>query len=416
MVSVGVIKVRCDACLEVIKGKYIHFSDGSIFCNECFRYLPKCRSCKKPIIGGEESSINGLCFICYKRAPKCDVCAKAIIGTYTRFSDKTIACDDCVLKYLKCERCGKPVVRYATKIRGKVLCRECLTHAPRCSVCNNPIIKIYWIFDKELVCDYCYKIYERCDLCGIPNQFLFTVYQKRICYSCQEKAKRCSACGLPIVGRYYSYKNKEGIFCEQCEYLAPHCDSCGRPVGLQYVEISDGRKICNECQRTAITTEKQLLELINTAEKGLAELGLHIKNPINFRLISKKLLDKRISEYGAAITAGRNLGLFQKTIDKMNIYLQTHLPVQLALGTICHELAHAWLSENIATTKQPLHISEGFCEWVAYKILMKCGYHGQAELISSRDDIYGMGFRKFLKYEKKYSLKELLDWAKTTEF
>ncbi|NHJ32797.1 MAG: hypothetical protein FK732_08035, partial [Asgard group archaeon] len=98
MVSVGVIRVKCDACKEIIKGKYIHFSDGSIFCNECFHYLPKCISCTKPIIGGEDSSIDGFCTTCYKRAPKCDICEKAIIGSYTRFADKSISCDDCMKK------------------------------------------------------------------------------------------------------------------------------------------------------------------------------------------------------------------------------------------------------------------------------------------------------------------------------
>ncbi|HUT81315.1 MAG TPA: hypothetical protein VMZ29_08945 [Candidatus Bathyarchaeia archaeon] len=411
MVSVGVIKVRCDACKEIIKGKYIHFSDGSIFCSECFQYLPKCQSCKKPIIGGEDNSIDGLCNLCYQRLPKCDICEKAIIGSYTRFSDRTIACDICMKKYQKCDRCGKPVVKY-TLIRRKVLCKHCLTNALRCSVCNNPILGTYWIFDKENVCDYCYKIYERCNMCGIPSQFLFTVHDKKICYSCQEKAKRCSACGLPIVGRYFSYKTQEGIFCENCEHLAPHCDACGRPVGLQYLEISDGRKICNECQRSAITTEEQLAELIATAISGLADLGLKLVHDINYRLISKKLLDRRINESGAAVTAGRNLGLFQRKDDKITIYLQSHLPIQMALGTLCHELAHVWQSENSINKNQPVYIREGFCEWVSYKILQKCGYHGQAELILSRDDLYGLGFKKFLEYEKKNGLKNLIEWAK----
>jgi recombinational DNA repair protein (RecF pathway) len=409
MVNVGVIKVSCDACKEVIRGKYVHFSDGSIFCNECFNHLPKCSSCKKPVID-QDSTIDGLCLICYQRAPKCDICSKAITSSYTRFSDRTVACDACIKKYIKCARCGKPVVRYATKVRGKVLCRGCLTNAPRCTVCSNPIVQTHWVFDNELVCNYCYTNYERCDLCGIPNQFLFTVYKRKICYSCQENAKRCSACGLPIVGRYFSYKNKEGIFCEQCEHLAPHCDSCGRPVGLQYVEISDGRKICFECKRSAIITEKQFRDLINTAFKGIAELKLEIENSINFRLISKKLLDSRIKELGANVTAGRNLGLFHRTSNNMNIYLQTHLPVQLALGTLSHELAHVWLSENVKIKNQPIYIREGFCEWVAYKVLLKCGYEGQADLISSRDDLYGLGFKKVLQYEEKHGIERLIEW------
>ncbi len=411
MVSVGVIKVQCDACKEIIRGKYIHFSDGSIFCNDCYKFLPKCTSCKKPIIGGEDNSIDGLCNLCYNRSPKCDICEKAIIGSYTRFVDRSIACDSCMKKYVKCDRCGKPVVRY-TKIRGQILCRNCLTHAPRCSVCSNPIIGTYWIFNKDSVCNYCYKIYERCDMCGIPSQFLFTVHEKKLCYTCQEKAKRCSACGLPIVGRYYSYKNKDGIYCEHCEHLAPHCDSCGRPVGLKFVEISDGRKICFECQRSAITTEKQLRELIDIAQKGIQKLGLEINHKINYRLISKKMLDRRIRETGAAIADGRNLGLFQRKNEKMSIFLQSHLPLQLALGTICHELAHVWQSENVIDRAQHKLIREGFCEWVSYKVLMLYDYHGQAELISSLDDIYGQGFKKFFEIEKKQGLKAVLEYAK----
>ncbi len=411
MVSVGVIKVKCDACNEVITGKYIHFSDGSTFCNDCFKFLPKCTSCKKPIIGGSDESIDGLCSTCYNRSPKCDTCGKAVIGSYTRFIDKTIACDNCMSKYLKCERCGQPVIKY-TKIRGKVLCKQCLTQAPRCSVCNNPIVGTYWVFDNEVVCDYCYKIYERCNLCGMPSQFLFTVHDKKICYSCQEKAQRCTSCGLPIVGKYFSYKYQSGTYCEFCEKLAPHCDSCGRPVGLQYIQISDGRKICVECQRSSISSEKQLAALVEKAEAGLLGLGLEIDNTINFRLISKKLLDSRIKESGAEVTAGRNLGLFQRKADKMNIFIQSHLPLQMSLGTISHEMGHAWQSENVSEPNQSLQIREGFCEWISYKVLMRFGYQGQAEMILSREDIYGRGFQRILDYEKSHGIIALLDWIK----
>jgi len=415
VVSVGVIKIRCDACKEPITGKYIQFSDGSIFCNDCYKYLTKCTSCKKPVIGGDDNQIDGLCPLCYKRAPKCDICEKAIIGSYTRFTDKSIACDVCMKKYVKCDRCGKPVVRY-TKIRGNVLCKNCLTNAPRCHVCNNPIIGTFWVIGKEHSCDYCYKNYERCNLCGMPSQFLFTVHEKKICYSCQEKAKRCSACGLPIVGRYYNYKFQSGIFCEYCEKQAPHCDSCSRPVGLQYIAISDGRKICFECERSAIIDEKQLHELVDLAMAGVNELGLKIKHKINYRLISKKLLDERIQETEIEDTSGRNLGLFHRKANKMNIYIQSHLPLQMTLGTICHELGHAWQSENIIIENQPLELKEGFCEWVSYKVLMKYGYQGQAEMISSRKDLYGKGFKNISQIEKENGIQGMIDWIKTANF
>ncbi|MFW9923013.1 MAG: hypothetical protein ACFFDW_06960 [Candidatus Thorarchaeota archaeon] len=411
MVSVGVIKVQCDACKEVITGKYIHFSDGSIFCNECYKYLEKCTHCKKPIVGGEDQTIDGLCLLCYQRAPKCDICEKAIIGSYTRFIDRSIACDSCMSKYLKCDRCSKPVVKY-TKIRGKILCKSCLVNAPRCSVCNNPIVGTYWIIENEKICDYCYKIYERCNLCGMPSQFLFTVHDKKICYSCQEKAERCTSCGLPIVGRYFSYKNQSGIYCEHCEKSAPHCDSCGRPMSLHYLEISDGRKICVECQRSAVISEEQLQKLVEIAIDGMSKIGLEIGQSINYRVISKKLLDRKIKEAGVEVTAGRNLGLFQRKDEKMNIYIQSHLPMQIALGTICHELGHAWQSENVIID-QSLQTREGFCEWVSYKILNMSGYQGQAELILGREDIYGKGFHNILDFEKDNGTRTLLDWIKT---
>ena len=93
-------------------GKYIHFSDGSAFCRDCYNSLPKCLSCKKPISGGINNSIDGLCPKCYRLAPKCDICEKAIFGSYTRFFDGTISCDACMGKYLNCDWCGKPVGKY----------------------------------------------------------------------------------------------------------------------------------------------------------------------------------------------------------------------------------------------------------------------------------------------------------------
>ncbi|MBD3191570.1 MAG: hypothetical protein GF308_13055 [Candidatus Heimdallarchaeota archaeon] len=411
MVSVGVIKIRCDACKKVITGKYIHFSDHSTFCMDCYKSLPKCLACKKPIIDGDDMVRDGLCPKCYLIAPKCDICDKAIFGSYTRFYDGTISCDKCMKKYSNCDRCGKPVVKY-TKVRGKVLCKYCLKHAPRCYVCNYPIIGTYWVFDKKLVCDHCYTTYERCDLCGLPSQILFAVYDKKICYSCQQQSKRCSACGLPIVGRYYSYKNQSGIYCAHCEQMSPHCDSCGRPVGLKFMEISDGRKICLECQSSAIKTDEQLQELIKITKKEMQKIGLSFQHSIFSRLISKKLLDQRIEEAGAAVTAGKNLGLFEKKAGTLKIFIQSHLPLQIALGTICHELTHAWQSQHVKTENQSPIIREGFAEWVSYRVLKSLGYKEQAEMILSRNDIYGLGFQKIYDFEKKHGVKTLLEWVK----
>jgi hypothetical protein len=409
MVSVGLIKLRCEACNKIITGKYIHFSDGSIFCKECYDSLPKCSGCKKPIIGGKDAAINDLCPSCYRRAPKCDICNKPIIGSYTRFVDRTIACDDCMQKYQKCDRCGKPVVKY-TKIRGQILCKYCLKNAPRCSVCNNPITQTYWVINEQKVCNYCYKIYERCDLCGLPRQVLFTVHDKKICYDCQKKAQICSSCGLPIIGNFYQYKNKEGIYCEHCEKNSPHCFICDRPVGVNHLALPDGRKICLDCQVNLIETKTDLRKLVEITKKGFKALDFDINDDIHYRLVSKSFIDNKIADASTETITGKNYGLFIRKNKKMVIYLLSYLPYSIALGTISHELGHSWLSENVLLPLQSKKYIEGFCEWISYKILKHFNYHQQAEFILDRDDAYGEILQRILSIEKENGIEGIKEW------
>jgi len=87
------------------------------------------------------------------------------------------------------------------------------------------------------------------------------------------------------------------------------------------------------------------------------------------------------------------------------------LPRSLLLGTLAHELAHAWQIEAAPTLNDQL-VREGFAEWVSHHVLVAAGYQHAAARATRRDDIYGRGLRHFLNIERRHGHEAVLARAR----
>jgi hypothetical protein len=93
------------------------------------------------------------------------------------------------------------------------------------------------------------------------------------------------------------------------------------------------------------------------------------------------------------------LGFFAREEGATSIYVEMGLPRPLLLGTLAHELAHAWQVEVAPGVVDPL-LREGFAEWMAHHVLVAGGHRPVAARATRRDDLYGRGLRHFLALER----------------
>ncbi|HKB47887.1 MAG TPA: hypothetical protein VKC57_09330 [Ktedonobacterales bacterium] len=93
------------------------------------------------------------------------------------------------------------------------------------------------------------------------------------------------------------------------------------------------------------------------------------------------------------------LGFFVREHKSASIFVELGLPRPLLLGTLAHELAHAWQVEAAPSQNDPL-LREGFAEWVAHRVLVAAGHRRVAVRMTRRDDLYGRGLRHFLAIER----------------
>lgn len=124
--------LRCAACGQTIRGRYIAADNGKIYCSEsCWeRTLPKCAVCGTPI-RGKHFRKDGR-YYCSKPCieqtlPKCDLCRKPLIGKYQVSGmpgePPVKLCMDCVGR-ARCFACLRPGA--ATVLSdGRAICSEC---------------------------------------------------------------------------------------------------------------------------------------------------------------------------------------------------------------------------------------------------------------------------------------------------
>ncbi|HNY10796.1 MAG TPA: hypothetical protein PKK26_04305 [Candidatus Wallbacteria bacterium] len=413
-------QLTCGVCRNNIEGKYYKMEGASgeyFICLACYEKSPKCPFCKG--IMREENVLDGnkMCSACYnqvKQADKCALCQKHIIGSYTRYTDASTGavssiCQECLAKSERCSVCNIPSASLSS-YEGNRLCAGCydkISKMPVCEICKNHIAGTYVQYkdpkdgDVTYICTKCNDKTMKCSLCKVPSISLSEVQGQNVCPKCYSNLKKCYGCGKFIMQASYNYRIVEQTYCPDCQKNSPKCGVCGLPTGANPVTLTDGRKICPDCEATSvkdIATVKNLYESVAAfiVKEYSMEIG-HV-NAISFKEI--KEMEKLGKETPtAAEGASIPLGIFSRQGDKFDIYVQENLPKNLLIGVLAHEYAHAYM-HDVSPDYKNIEIEEGFAEWIRYKTLNYIGDEKGAKLIEARQDIYGDGFRKVSNIEK----------------
>ncbi len=426
-VSIAAETLICDICSKEIESKYYKFKDPASdkfeisICEDCYEAAPRCEACGGYMSKSFKFGGKNICIKCrdhFKDSPICKICGLNIIGAYVKYSDPVskkaaFVCDDCRKKNPECSLCGIPCTHPAF-IAGKRLCENCAfkaASAPVCKICKNPILSSYIHYrDKKnqnviYVCDSCVEKNDKCFVCGVPDDCLKLMQGRQVCALCLKNLKKCYGCFKYIFKLSYKYELTENIYCADCQYNTDKCDVCGLPTGVSPVRLSDGRKICVDCESTAVKDIVAVHELYHFVAEFLKnEYGMYIGaiDTIDFKEINEmKILGQKTPTADKDVIP---LGIFSRNGKKIDIFVQKNLPRNLLIGVLAHEYAHAFVHSKIEDFDDVL-IDEGFAEWIRHKIHIKVGDTKGARLIEMRKDIYGAGFKKITAVESKSGVK-----------
>ncbi len=293
-----------------------------------------------------------------------------------------------------------------------------------CHLCGERLQGRYLIYDNGLVvCPRCNASVPHCGLCGIPSRQLTQVRGVPICPACLQKAPVCSACHIPILGEYFLIGDSPMPYCESCIKTRPRCDICRAPLdehGKTFPERGGTANRCASCLRLAVTTFAEAQRLYQeTADLLRRELHLDIPILPELTIVERAILielNRQASIIGDAGTPlgpehQHLLGFFQRIDENRRIYIERLLPQMLFRAVAAHELAHAWQSIH-APSKQSLMISEGFAEWVAYRVLLALGQQHDAARLTRRNDLYGQGLQYFIALEQRAGREGVLERAR----
>ena len=236
--------------------------------------------------------------------------------------------------------------------------------------------------------------------------------------------KTCTVCLQPLKKTVYLktspyLKGKQSI-CEQCVNIEHECFTCTMPV-LKPLDLKDGRVLCERDAKTAVLSGETAKQLFDNVKRDLmavfAGTGKMPDRNVEVAIIDRIAMASfhRVQRFphhqhdtvGLTRTRANQLGEF-----KHDIYLLTGLNPARFMAVAAHEYTHAWLQENVpAGRRLDSDTVEGFCELVAFKLMLQKGETIEQALILTNDYTRGQ-VHAFLAVDQS-RFYEIAKWMKT---
>ena len=260
---------------------------------------------------------------------------------------------------------------------------------------------------------------ERCAVCGkVIEGKKHVLDDEYVCRRCLERhLPKCCCCGRRIRNGYVEYF--DGNYCCLNCYgntSLPRCAECSCPVSAP--ELQEGGYACPKHSREAICSEDEAYEVWAEVEEAYTEVfgpEFVLDTLPNIHMMTLPELQEEgytnsdwIKAFSRTHVAG---GHFVHDIYVLKGMSRYYLLEQLA-----HEGAHCWHYEYqpYVLSCQPA-FKEGFCEWVAFKILDDLDLDKQRERQLNNASLdYSRGLRDFLRLEERIgSADGVLEYVRT---
>jgi hypothetical protein len=221
--------------------------------------------------------------------------------------------------------------------------------------------------------------------------------------------------GVTRVGR------EDKVFvCGNCAKLETTCYICNIPVLYKFTKLADGRLLCEDDTKRAVLTHDDAEKLFDDVKRDtqsiLARVGSLPHHNIRLTLEAKARLDKSGSNLISAHDDRLLMGLTRSTGTgagqmQHSIFLLHGLTRERMMVVSAHEYAHAWLFENIHR-KLNQDTVEGFCDWIAYKLITQGNYPNETKTLLASDYSKGQ-LQAFLAAEQQHNFYRVIQWVKS---
>ncbi|MEY2408962.1 MAG: hypothetical protein QOF48_1632 [Verrucomicrobiota bacterium] len=239
--------------------------------------------------------------------------------------------------------------------------------------------------------------------------------------------KRCVICGLPLGATFYyvtspTLAEKQAV-CAACSKLKDHCSICRLPLPAANArKLEDGRLFCERDFRAGVFELKDARRIYEAVRRDVAGIlsgyGILPERNITVALAGgselKKLQLTLPSEHDGegllGLTRTESTGRKQ---FQHHILLLTGLPKDRLSAVCAHEYTHTWLHENIpADRKLEKDTVEGFCELIAYKLMVQRHEELQRKIIL--ENAYTRGqVNALVEAENQHNFHRIVKWVQT---
>jgi len=236
----------------------------------------------------------------------------------------------------------------------------------------------------------------------------------------------CDGCGQGFGDRLFTVTDRvdqsKKWLCESCAELTTTCYVCGVPVRQDYVILSDGRLVCpRDRVGLVVDTEEALRVCADVDQTLVALLGRFTEFPstnVHVRLADRVDVRTLVGVAGHDVTCPNLMG-YTVSLQKPgylfhDIRLLTGMQKGIVQSTYAHELAHAWMNENLPQARSlSIHPDavEGFCELIGFLVAQAYGDQDAKNHVLNNEYTRGQ-IHVFIEAERQYGFLDLLDWVR----
>jgi len=235
----------------------------------------------------------------------------------------------------------------------------------------------------------------------------------------------CTVCKELIRNVFYTSEvwtaEGEETLCERCHAL-PKCSSCWRHMKDPYTTLTDGRLICQQDAAGALGTQQDCESAFRETKRDcmaiLAGSGVLPNSNIKISMADRAELNKLYHPAGRGhekidalmgLTASR---LVHNDEWEHAIYILDNLSPARFTAVAAHEYAHAWINENVRKGRAlDADSVEGFCEWIAYKVMDSRSESIEKKMILANQYTRGQ-VQAFLKADAHARSYDVIKWMK----
>ena len=255
----------------------------------------------------------------------------------------------------------------------------------------------------------------------------FLLWALCLAASAADAPKRCAICGQPLGPSFFNFTSPTAVdktpACEACAKLKDRCAICRLPVPATARKLEDGRLFCERDFRSGVfdaSETRRVFEEVRRDVAGiLAGYGVLPDRNITVATASGSELRKLQQTLPSDHDGEGLLGLTRTESSsgrkpfRHQIHLITGLPRNRLAAVCAHELTHTWIHENVgADRKLEKDTVEGFCELIAYKLMVQRKDDLQRKIIL--ENAYTRGqINAFVEAENQFNFHRIVKWVQT---